>query len=218
MFQFIWIIDDIHMCLLIPMTDISILNRWQIWIEKKRTWSYFYIKHNLIQKKILFVPNKMHWFWVQSSLLFFFFCSVFIWKKKENVWIRWCRCLQTFPYWWLIASVNSCQLRFIENKFFFFFNVCLFFFFCTNVQASSKRTGKHTQKHTLIDRIWVRNRLKNAYHIHNHHHHHQTKTEATEKKKKIGEKKNEEEMHSFSRIKCDRETEKKTGVNNETKR
>jgi hypothetical protein len=64
----------------------------------------------------------------------------------------------------------------------------------------------------------VRNRLKNAYHIHNHHHHHQTKTEATEKKKKIGEKKNEEEMHSFSRIKCDRETEKKTGVNNETKR
>jgi hypothetical protein len=31
----------------------------------------------------------------------------------------------------------------------------------------------------------VRNRLKNAYHIHNHHH--QTKTEATEKE--IGEKK-----------------------------
>jgi len=30
-------------------------------------------------------------------------------------------------------------------------------------------------------------------------------------------KKNEEEMHSFSRVKCDRETEKKTGVNNETK-
>lgn len=45
----------------------------------------------------------------------------------------------------------------------------------------------------------MRNRLKNAYHIHNHH---QTKTEATEEE-------NNEKMHRFSRIKCDIDTENK---------
>jgi hypothetical protein len=53
----------------------------------------------------------------------------------------------------MIDSIcEQLSIAFHRKQILFFFNVCLFFFFCTNVQASSKRTGKYTQKHTLIDR------------------------------------------------------------------
>ena len=121
-------------------------------------------------------------------------------KERRNEWIRWCRrCLQTFLYEWLIASVNSCQCLFIgrqvareskstNSSVFFSRFVC----FSWSVQMyklhQNERANTHAHtKHTLIGRIWVRNRLKTAYHIH----HHQTESEAT------GER-----CIAFSRIKC----------------
>jgi hypothetical protein len=131
------------------MTD---LNRRR----KKRTWSYFYIKHNLIQKVCFFFfsfTNRMDWFWTHHSFFFFFLFWIRIKRRRKKEWERMNQMVSLptdIPLLMIDSICEQLSIAFHWKQILFFFNVCLFFFFCTNVQASSKRTGKHTHTHKNI--------------------------------------------------------------------